>query len=164
MPYCQTRPTRQTVPRQTNFHDKTTLTALPLPPYNNLTFSAQPNNAPSLFWPLGPCWALWKCPCSTVLGSWKGSPERLSKCLGAFHLLNCTTKAVTQAAGQGILRLDSRSSLGMRWTKRLGSSEFNPKSRRTKSVGPVYLHGTSYTSALKGIPEQTAIKGIYPFG
>jgi hypothetical protein len=51
--------------------------------------------------PLGPCWALWKCPCSTALGSWKGSPERLSKCLGAFHLLNCTTKAVTQAAGLG---------------------------------------------------------------
>jgi len=51
--------------------------------------------------PLGLCWAFWKCPCSTVLGSWKGSPERLSKCLGAFHLLNCTTKAVTQAAGLG---------------------------------------------------------------
>ena len=108
--------------------DKFPFTSVPQPPYNILNvLSVYGNNAPSLFWPLGPCWAFWKCPCSTALGSWRGSPERLSKCLGAFHLSNCTTKAVTQTAEQGNLHLDSQPSLGMRRTKRLGSSEPPPK-------------------------------------
>jgi hypothetical protein len=102
-------------------------------PKITLTFGRSRINAPSCSGRWGHA-GIMEVLDNMILGSIEGRAPGDWVNFRSFRLSNCTTKAVTQASGQGNLRLDSQPFLRLRWTKRLGSSESSPQA---SSKGPI---------------------------